>query len=308
MVEIGEDEDILNTTIPQYHTERAGRVVMEEGLPTALREGVWYGETELLSRSGRVIPVSQLIIAHKLPDGEIEFLSTIMRDLTEYKRREEEKAAMKERLYRTQKLESVGRLAGGIAHEFNNILMAIVGYGSLLQVELEKDAPLGDYVRKILRSAERAAGLIQGMLAFSRKKPGIPKPLNMNDVVYGMKPLLEKLTGEDIELKIALTDKDCGVMADCSQMEQVLMNLAANAKDAMPDGGVLTISTGIVELDDEFIKKHDCDKAGTYVVLGVADTGTGIDEKAKYRIFEPFFTTKGVGKGPGLGLSSCTGQ
>lgn len=241
------------------------------------------------------------------PRGNIYAVCGISKDVTNLKRMEEEKKKLREQLYHTQKLESVGKLAGGIAHEFNNILMAIAGYASLLQIEIRKDDPMREYVQNILTSSEKAAGLTRDLLTFSRKQENNPQPESLNELIRKTERLLTKLTGEDIKFRTALTNKNPVVMIDRYQFEQVLMNLVINARDAMPEGGILTITTDIVELDDAFLRSHGYGEIGNYALMTVSDTGLGMDERTRERIFEPFFTTKEVGKGTGLGLSIVYG-
>ncbi len=218
-----------------------------------------------------------------------------------------EKKRLEEQLLHSQKMEAVGQLAGGIAHDFNNILTTITGYGSLIKAKMGKDDPLRNYLEQMLDSAKRAASLTRGLLAFSRKQAISFKPEDLNKIIENVEKFLQRLIGEDIELKVVLADADLVVMADSGQIEQVLMNLATNAKDAMPDGGRLTIATEPFELGHEFIKMHGYGRRGTYALISVTDTGAGIDEKSREKIFEPFFTTKEVGKGTGLGLSIVYG-
>ncbi len=221
-------------------------------------------------------------------------------DITEHKRLEEQ-------LRQSQKMEAIGQLAGGIAHDFNNILTAIIGYGNLLQLRLGENHQLRAYVEQILTSSERAANLTQSLLAFGRKQVIDPRQVELNQIVRSVERLLSRLIGEDIEVKIELAHGDLMVLADVAQIEQVLMNLATNARDAMPEGGKLTIRTGILDLDNKFIKAHGYGKAGRYAIISVEDTGMGMSEKTRDRVFEPFFTTKEVGKGTGLGLSIVYG-
>jgi PAS domain S-box-containing protein len=228
-------------------------------------------------------------------------------DVTEKNRMEEEQNTLREHLYHLQKLESVGTLAGGIAHDFNNILAIIIGYGNLLEKSLGKDNPSRFYIQKILKSAERATNLVQGLLAFSRKQGSCQKPVSISSILLPVNNLLSRLIGENIVLDIVPANKDCVVMADCGQMEQVLINLATNARDAMPNGGKLTIQADIVELGSEFIRTHGYGEIGEYARISVSDTGMGMDKETQRRIFQPFFTTKEVGKGTGLGLSIVYG-
>ncbi len=214
---------------------------------------------------------------------------------------------LEEQLRQAQKMESVGLLAGGVAHDFNNVLTAIIGYGNLLQMKLAKTDPLRSYAENIITTAQRAAQLTQSLLAFSRKQVINPVPIELNGIILRVEKLLKRLIREDIELITRLAPADTTVMADSVQVEQVLMNLVTNARDAMPGGGTLTISTEIEELHKDLVAVHGYGKPGTYVRLSIADTGAGMDERTRERIFEPFFTTKEMGKGTGLGLASVYG-
>lgn len=223
-----------------------------------------------------------------------------IREITERKKLEAQ-------LREAQKMEAVGLLAGGIAHDFNNILSAIVGYGSLLQTKMNSDDPLRENVDQILVSADRAAEVTHSLLAFSRKQVINLKPFNINAMLERFKKLLSRLIGEDIELRTNFTDTDVFIMADAGQIEQVLLNLATNARDAMPHGGHLTLDTQLVELDDTFIRVHGYGEPRMFAVISVSDTGVGMDKETIDKIFEPFFTTKEAGKGTGLGLALAYG-
>jgi len=231
--------------------------------------------------------------------GDITAYRGIIKDITDRYRLEQQ-------LLQAQKMEAIGQLAGGIAHDFNNILTAIIGYGQLLH-EMKEDNLSNTYINHILNSAERASNLTRALLVFSRKQIISSKPVNLNAIVYGVKSLLSRLIGEDIQLALFLSDEDLTVMADTGQIEQVLMNLATNARDAMPDGGSLTIKTDFVQFDDEFIIAHGYGKPGFYALISFQDTGQGMDEMTRERIFDPFFTTKEIGKGTGLGLAMSYG-
>ncbi|HHT9136725.1 MAG TPA: hybrid sensor histidine kinase/response regulator [Candidatus Wunengus sp. YC60] len=239
--------------------------------------------------------------------GNIIGVLGIFWNITDRKRAEQEREKLREQLFHAQKIDSIGTLAGGVAHDFNNILTAIIGYGSLLIGETKETSHARDFAQRIIKSSERAAQLTRGLLAFSRKQPNNPKPANINEIVKGVNDLLTRLIRKDINLSTTLTDKDCIAMADSSQIEQVLMNLATNARDAMPNGGCLTISTDVIYMDDTFIKAHGYGVKGFFTLISVSDTGMGMDEKTRERIFEPFFTTKEVGKGTGLGLAIVYG-
>ncbi len=206
-----------------------------------------------------------------------------------------------------QKMEAVGRLAGGVAHDFNNLLTGILGYSELLFWDLPEDHPRRRYVEEIIKTTERAAALTRQLLAFGRKQIIQPRIINLNEVISGMEKMLRRLLGEDLDL-VTLMDPDLGaVKADPGQMDQVIMNLAVNARDAMPQGGLLTLKTENVFLDEAYIWEHMEAKPGSYVMLAVSDSGSGMDPETKAHIFEPFFTTKEPGKGTGLGLATVHG-
>ncbi|MBW2645299.1 MAG: response regulator [Deltaproteobacteria bacterium] len=233
--------------------------------------------------------------------GNVVSVIEVTNDITE-------KRKLGDQLRQAQKMEAIGQLAGGIAHDFNNILTAIIGYSNILQMKMSEDDPLRTEIDHILSSSHRAAQLTQSLLAFSRQQIIHPKPIRLNEIIDKVEKLLLRLIGEDIELKTILADKDLTIMADSGQIEQVLMNLATNARDAMPEGGILTVGTEVMNLDDMFIRTHGYDvKPGEYAVISVTDTGEGMDESTRKRIFEPFFTTKEMGRGTGLGLSIIYG-
>lgn len=212
-----------------------------------------------------------------------------------------------ERLQQSEKMEAVGRLAGGVAHDFNNLLTAIKGFGDLLHYDLPQDDPRQEYVSEIRRAADRAASLTHKLLAFSRKQVLQPQVMNLNASVTEMDQLLRRLIREDIEVATRLDPALRCVQADPGQIEQVLMNLVINAHDAMPHGGRLEIETANVELDASKTQGHEAPTPGPYAVLTVRDTGCGMDRETQARIFEPFFTTKEKGRGTGLGLATVYG-
>jgi two-component system, cell cycle sensor histidine kinase and response regulator CckA len=239
--------------------------------------------------------------------GSLKKVIHIATDITERKKAEEEKKRLESQLLQAQKMEAVGQLAGGIAHDFNNILTAIITYCSFLKIKMKKNDPLSMYVDNILNSSEKAASLIRNLLAFSRKQIIHLRPIDLNDIMKNVERILLRVLSEDIELKTEMTDRVITVMADPVQIEQVLMNLVTNARDAMPDGGTLTISTAVSAMRNDLAKIPGNGREVMYAVLSVKDTGAGMDEAVKGKIFEPFFTTKRMGKGTGLGLSMVYG-
>jgi signal transduction histidine kinase/ActR/RegA family two-component response regulator len=215
--------------------------------------------------------------------------------------------ALEVQLAEAQRLEAIGRLAGGIAHDFNNILTAISGFAELASGELPDDHPVAEDLAQILMASDRAATLTQALLAFSRRQVMQPSVLDLNEVVHGISPMLGRLIGEDVELVVRTDPTLERTMVDRGRFEQVVMNLAVNARDAMPNGGKLTIETANVDLDEQFARTHVGAEAGPHVLLAVYDTGVGMSAEVLKHIFEPFFTTKEQGKGTGLGLSTVIG-
>jgi len=234
------------------------------------------------------------------PTGRATRVTGVITDITERKHLEEQ-------LRQAQKMEAVGRLAGGVAHDFNNALGVITGYGELLQSGLAPEDTRHRYAEEIGKAARRAASFTRQLLAFSRRQTIQPVVLDLNSVVADTDKMLRRLIGEDIDLTIIRDSKLKSVKADRGQIEQVLMNLAVNARDAMPQGGKLIIQTANTHLDECYLRQHPYAKVGPYVMLSVSDTGCGMDKETQAHIFEPFFTTKGPGEGTGLGLSTVYG-
>lgn len=250
------------------------------------------------AKDGRTFEVE--IISHELKYAGERVRLVVAQDISERRQLEGQ-------LRQAQKMEAVGRLAGGVAHDFNNLLMVIKGHTELLLNALEPSEQITRKIEQIDRSADRATALTRQLLAFSRMQVLQPQIINLNSIVEEMGKLLPRLIGEDIELLIR-TDEDLGtVRADASQMEQVIMNLAVNARDAMPNGGKLVIETANADLDHGYVTSHPLMKEGPYIQLVVTDSGTGMDAETQAHIFEPFFTTKEKGKGTGLGLATVYG-
>ena len=238
----------------------------------------------------------------------IIYAQELKEQIEERKRMEEEKKKVEVQLLHAQKMEAVGRLAGGVAHDFNNLMTVVIGYSDLILIRLRKEDPLCNNVEEIRKAGERAASLTRQLLAFSRKQILKPKVININTNITSLKDMLGRLIGEDIQLQIVPVSELGRVECDPAQMEQILMNLVINARDAMPKGGKVTIETTNVDLDETYAGKHGIElKAGSYVLLEVSDTGIGMDKEVQNQIFDPFFTTKEKGKGTGLGLSTVYG-
>jgi two-component system cell cycle sensor histidine kinase/response regulator CckA len=239
--------------------------------------------------------------------GSIKGIRAIIQDITERKKAEEALHQTEEQLRQSQKMEAIGRLAGGIAHDFNNLLTVIKGYSQLSLLNLEPSHPLRTNLENVQSAADRASDLTRQLLAFSRRQVLEMKVVNLNAVLKNLDKMLHRVIGEDVEL-VNLLAEDLGrVKADIGQIEQVIMNLAVNARDAMPNGGKLTIETANVELDEKYARTHIAVTPGPYVMISVSDTGVGMTPEVKEQVFEPFFTTKEKGKGTGLGLSTVYG-
>ncbi len=253
-----------------------------------------------IDSDGREISVE--ITSYPLKDDTGRVISAIevIKNITE-------KRKLEDQLRHAQKMEAVGHLAGGIAHDFNNILSAIIGFGTLMKMKMADDDPQKNRLMHILDSADRATNLTQSLLAFSRKQVLNPQPVDLNNIIAGIEKLVRRLIGEEIELCISLAERDLIVKADSGQIGQILMNLATNARDAITERGSLTICSELIFLDSNFISQYGTGRSGTYALLSVEDTGSGMDIKTRENIFEPFFTTKEVGKGTGLGLSVVYG-
>ncbi len=295
-------EDLIGMHQSELHPAAIGektKALFKEHSDSALMGKIFGPIEHIAARAdGTEVPI-EIVTQPVMMNGTL-MLQGVFRDISERKKLEEQ-------LRHAQKLEALGTLAGGVAHDFNNILTIIVGYGSMMEMRLPQDDPSMPYVREILAASERATHLIQSLLIFSRKQIAELKAVNINDVVNGMKKMVFRIIGEDIKTGITLAPEQLMVMGDYGQLEQVLMNFATNARDAMPDGGSLSIETQLFEMDAEFIHYHGFGKPGRYALIVVSDTGQGIDEKTRERIFEPFFTTKGVAKGTGLGLAIVYG-
>ncbi len=287
----------FSTLFPSDHAQEAASVldIVKRG------RTLDHFETSLLTRSGESKPVAVTVSPMRDASGNLIGSSTMARDLTAQKHAQE----MERQFRQAQKLESLGRLAGGIAHDFNNILTVIGSYAQLAECELPPNHPVCDHTQQILKATDRAAGLTRQMLAFSRKQLLAPKIIDLNNVIRETVDMVRRLIGEPIRVSFRAADHLWPINADPDQMTQVLLNLCVNARDAMPDGGRLSIETKNIEITSG--SKRTNLGPGHYVLLSVADTGTGMSRELQEKIFEPFFTTKDVGKGTGLGLATVYG-
>jgi PAS domain S-box-containing protein len=252
------------------------------------------------NRNGEVLHCEWYNSALISADGRLVSILSLVHDMTD-------RAQLQEQFLQAQKMETVGRLAGGIAHDFNNLLTVILSYAELAQEAVDPGDPLHEDLAEVRRAARRAAELTSRLLTFARKQIIQPQPLDLNAQLIEIDKLLRRLIGEDIELVFIPAQQPTRVYADAGQIEQVVVNLVVNARDAMPGGGRLIIETAAVELDAEYANRHLSVDPGSYVMLAVSDTGIGMDSATRARIFEPFFTTKASGKGTGLGLPTCYG-
>ena len=291
------DEFLAMTLLDIRPEEDIPKLLEVTAVPTTSlhTEGPWRHR----KKDGKVIAVE--ITEHPLVfDGRSASL-VLATDITERKRLEQQ-------FYEAQRMESVGRLAGGVAHDFNNLLTVINGYSEMLMDDVSADSPLREPVTEIRAAGERAAGLTQQLLAFSRRQLVQPKVVNLNEVAGEIRKMMARLIGDDIELRTNLSPDLGNIVADAGQLQQIIMNLAVNARDAMPSGGTLSIETANVEIDGIATAAHPEMRAGRYAMLAVSDTGTGMTQEVQNRIFEPFFTTKPTGAGTGLGLATVYGM
>ena len=267
--------------------------------------GVREQPAQFRVKDGRVL--DGLVSGEILRLGEELIALTTIRDITDRKRAEEERTTLEAQLRQSQKMEAVGRLAGGVAHDFNNMLGVILGYADITLRKMSPIDPLRRNLTEIRDAAQRSADLTQQLLAFSRQQVIAPRVIDLNDRLKGMERLLQRVIGEDVALEFVLAPDAWPVSMDPSQVDQVLANLAVNARDAMPDGGKLIVATANVTLDAAYCRRHSGARPGEHVMLAVSDTGSGMDELTRERAFEPFFTTKPEGKGTGLGLATVYG-
>jgi PAS domain S-box-containing protein len=277
--------------------------IAQEQLPMSrILNGESFVELDMFVKNDRVSGTAVAVTATPLTGGDGELVGgiSVLRDVTQQR-------LLEAQLMQAQKMEAIGQLAGGVAHDFNNLLAVIMGYGELLLGDLAADDPKSNDVSEMLAAAKRGVALTRQLLAFSRQQLIQPTVLDLNTIVEGIEKMLRRIIGEHIRLSTKLSPDLWRFKADASQVEQILLNLTVNARDAMPEGGRLSIATRNAHLDEAAAAAEPGVQPGDYVVLAVTDTGIGMDEQTQKRIFEPFFTTKEVGKGTGLGLSTVYG-
>jgi len=293
--------EIMERIAPECREAVRERIQLqrETGKPAPLMD------QEYLRLDGSQVPVETTAVPVRYQGRDAHLV--FVRDITERKQTEREKAKLEAQLAQAQKMESVGRLAGGVAHDFNNLLTVINLYSDMALRSLEPDNPLRQDLEEIRRAGDRAAQLTRQLLIFSRRQPLEMRTLNLNEVLQGLAKMLPRLLGEDILLQMKLAPDLGYIHADPGQIEQVVVNLAVNARDAMSEGGQLTLETVNTTLDKLFLRLHSGVEEGEYIMLAVSDTGVGMTEEVKAHLFEPFFTTKGPGKGTGLGLATVYG-
>ncbi|QEM67540.1 response regulator [Geobacter sp. FeAm09] len=298
-------DEMLSLTVPEISLTLNNPEAWQHLMDYLRREGYRHFEAEAATRDGRRFPVE--ITANYLNIDGREYNCTILRDISERREAEAEKQALTLQLSHSQKIESIGRLAGGIAHDFNNLLTPILGYAELLKNRFPADSRDAARVERIAQAAGKAKILTQQLLSFGRKQILEMKTIDLNNVVASFYEILRRTIRENIAIRLHLAETASGIRADRNQLEQIIMNLAVNAQDAIADRGVITIETAPVILDDEYVRQHEGLAPGPYLLLAFSDSGAGMDRDTLAHVFEPFFTTKDVGKGSGLGLATVYG-
>ena len=301
----GEQEDVSQLRIEQCHPPWAAALVQQTGVPSAMRDGVWFGRTAIQAADGREIPVSQLILCHRGAQGKMLGLSTIARDLTELERVQAERQALQAQLQESQKLESLGTLAGGVAHDFNNVLAAILGSAAMARDDAAAGRPVLDNLARIEQAAVRARALVQQILTFSRRTPQAQSVQVLQPALDEALSMLRATLPASAHLTLAITAEPLPVRLDSAQVQQVVLNLCTNAWQALRGlPGEIGVALDVVEADGT---RPAGLAPGRHAHLRVSDDGAGMDEATRTRVFEPFFTTKPVGQGTGLGLAVVHG-
>ncbi|MEE9911774.1 MAG: response regulator [Deltaproteobacteria bacterium] len=294
------EEDVIGKNTRILRSGETSADVYKDLWKTIQSDNIWQGEVCNGRKDGGLFWISLTVSPLKNSEGQISKYMAIMEDVSERRKLEAQ-------LRQSQKLEGLGQLAGGVAHDFNNILTAIIGYAYLAYLNMQADDPIRGHVKHILDYSEKAATITKSLLAFSRKQTTNPSYFNLNDLISNFQKFLRRLLPENIEIQTQCANQVLSVLVDQVQIEQIIMNLATNARDAMPEGGRFVIATRLVDFDEGFIKAQGYGKVGPYAEITVADTGTGMDQETREKIFDPFFTTKEQGKGTGLGMAIVYG-
>jgi PAS domain S-box-containing protein len=293
-------DEVMGRNPQIWKSGQHDRLFYKELWDTISRGGVWKGQIVNKRKDGALFTEEATISPVRSADGEIVNFVAVKRDITQ-------EIQLRKQLIQAQKLESIGTLAGGIAHDFNNLLQVVLGYSEMLLMDEDRNDRGSQELKAIRHAAKRGAELVRQILTFSRKTETNPRPLNLNQQVHEAQKLLNRTIPKMIEVDLRLPEGLKAVNADPGQIEQILLNLSVNARDAMPDGGRLTIATHNVTLDEEYCQAHLDVNPGEYVMLEVSDTGHGMKRDVVDHIFEPFYTTKGLGEGTGLGLAMVYG-
>jgi signal transduction histidine kinase/CheY-like chemotaxis protein len=291
--------DILGTK-PTFFAETADPMLVNELSEALARGESWEGRLPHRRRDGATVELDLAVAPLRDAKGANAGTVAVARDISRER-------ALETQLAQAQRMEAIGRLAGGIAHDFNNILTAIGGFSELVAAEIPANHPVADDIDQIRKATDRAAALTRALLAFSRRQVMQTRLIDINDVLAGLTPMLGRLIGEDVQLIVRVDPRLGPTLADSAHLEQVVLNLTANARDAMPDGGILRIATANVDIDADFARANLAATEGKYVVLTVSDTGVGMPPEVMEHAFEPFFSTKERGKSTGLGLSTTLG-
>ena len=307
MLEMDEDTDITQLRMARMFSDESASSFVKNDIPRAVSSGASHSELELKSLGGRIIPVSLVLIAHNDASGYLSHFSIILRDITPIKEAEAEREKLIQQLSQSRKLETLGRLAGGVAHDFNNLMTVIMGYTEISLLNNDEGKSCQAELEVILESAYKAARLSSQLLDFSSKRLVEPQVINLDEVLQNSLKLIKSMLGEGISVRLNTEAELWPIKMDRTQLDQILLNLTVNSRDALKYHGIYTMTTENRKVTPEEGIKLGLGKSGNYVVLRVSDTGCGMDQSTMDQIFDPFFTTKERGKGTGLGLSSVYG-
>ncbi len=307
MMGLHESEDVSCIRLFEIHDHESSANLIATGIPHAIEHGVWRTETSLRPIHGDPVPVSQVLIAHKDQDNNVTHFSSILHDLTEVKAAQSERERLAEDLYQAMKMESIGRLAGGVAHDLNNRLTAIIGYAELGLLETMADHNAENELQNIIESCEKASELIEQLVTFSRKQAVKPSFLNLNDVISGANKMVSSILNPGIVMHVDLDPGLWPIVIDKAQLQQIIVNLVTNSNDAMPGGGRIALKTYNRHVDKEEAHCLGIQLNGDFVVLRISDSAPGLDAESRKHLFEPFYSGSKHGRDGSLGLSSVYG-